>query len=164
MTDIPKTESTGPRTQDFNPTKEDQAFLSGTGGIRIIPDESFRDFEGHVHQPEAYRLAKWLRQKHPTVPVSMEDAPVVDLRSEEYWLPLVFLATDVTLPFYLNLVANYVYDMARGALKHDKTNVQLEVVHTDSKTGKAKRFSYKGPVDGLKACVKKFDLGSMMQD
>lgn len=162
MTDTPET--TGLKIQDFKPGEEDQAFLTDTGRIRIVPDESFRDFSGRVHQPEAYKLAKWLRQKHPTVPVSMEDAPVVDLQSEEYWLPLVFLATDVTLPFYLNLVANDVYDMARGALKHDQTRVQLEAVHTDPKTGKAKRFSYQGTVDGLKACVKKFDLGSMMQD
>jgi hypothetical protein len=156
--------TTGSQIQDFDVSAEDRTFLSGASGIRILPDESFRNFKGRIHQSEAYRLTKWLRQNEPNILVSIEDAPTVNLRSEEYWLPLVFLATDVTLPFYLNLAANYIYDMARGALKHDQTTVHLEAVHQDEKTGKIKRFSYSGPVDGLKACVKKFDISAMMKD
>lgn len=155
---------TGSQVYDFEPSEEEARFLATGRGIQILPHESFRDFEGRIHQPEAYRLAKWLRQKEPNIPIAIEDAPVVELRSDEYWLPLVFLATDVTLPFYLNLVANYVYDMARGALKHDRTSVHLEAIHQDAKTGKTKRFIYRGSVDGLKACVKKFDIGTIMQD
>jgi len=162
MTNLPET--SGAQFEDFEATQEDRVFLSAVGGIRVLPHESFRGFKGYVHQPEAYRLAKWLQQNEPEISVTIEDAPVVDLRSEEYWLPIVFLATDVTLPFYLNVAANYVYDMARGALKRDQTVVHLEAVHQDRKTGKTKRFTYSGPVDGLKACVKKFDPGSVMKD
>jgi len=162
MTDDAK--KNGPLIQDFEPSERESAFLSAGRGVRFVPDKSFRDFDGHVHQPEAYTLAKWLGRHEPALSVDIEDAPVVELRSAEYWLPLAFLATDVALPFYLNVAANYVYDKARGALKHDRTEVHLEAVYQDRKTGKTKRFSYSGSVDGLRACVKKLDIGSVMKD
>lgn len=60
MTDTAKAK--GPRVQDFDPGEQDQVFLSDAGGIMIVPDDSFRDFEGRIHQPEPYRLAKWLQK------------------------------------------------------------------------------------------------------
>lgn len=162
MNDAPQT--TGPKFSDTEVSTEILAFLLGRRGIRIVPDGSFRGFKGPVHQPEAYNLAKWIRQKEQSISVEIDDAPVVDLRSVDCWLPLVFLATDVALPFYINLVAAYVYDRARGALKHDQPTVHVKAVHRNEKTGVTKLFSYDGPVDGLKACAKKIDLDAMMRD
>lgn len=153
----------GPQMVEFEATDSQSDFLSTGTGMRVVPTE-FREAGELLHKPEAYNFVKWARLQEPALTISLEDAEVIDLRSDEYYLPLVFLASDVTLPFYLNLAANYVHEMARGALRHDRTSVHLEAVHIDKKAGKMKRFKYSGSEDGLRACVKKFDLESVMRD
>jgi hypothetical protein len=138
-------------------------FYERSSGILCLSEEKFRDYEGPVLKPDTFRFAKWVKQNHSKVNIDVQEAEArADLRSNDFWLPLVFLASDVSLQVYLNLVANYIYDMARGALKHDKKSVHLRVIHKNAETNETREFSYDGSVDGLKACIKKIDINRLM--
>jgi len=94
-------------------------------GIAVV-HEGYRDIEGSVAQPDSGDFVKWVRANKPDINI---DVPTYDkqlvLRSNDYWLPLVFLASDITLPIYLNLVANYLYDKSKGLLKGETQRVDL---------------------------------------
>ncbi|MDY6894379.1 MAG: hypothetical protein SVO01_03025 [Thermotogota bacterium] len=151
------------RDESIEPPIDFANFYEESNGILCHPEEKFRDYEGPVLKPDTFRFAKWVRQNHSNIQIDVQSAEArADLRSNDFWLPLVFLASDVSLQIYLNLVANYLYDMARGALTHDKKSVHLRAIYKNAKTNETMEFSYDGSVDGLKACVKKVDLNKLM--
>jgi len=151
------------RDESIEPPIDFPDFFEKSKGILCHPEEKFRDYEGPVLKPDTFRFAKWVKQKHSNIHIDVRSAEAMaDLRSNDFWLPLVFLASDVSLPVYLNLVANYIYDMARGALTHDKRSVHLRAIHKSAETNETMEFSYDGSVDGLKACIKKIDLNKLM--
>ncbi|RIJ90511.1 MAG: hypothetical protein DCC43_14820, partial [Candidatus Brocadia sp.] len=96
--------------------KEFRNFLnSSLSGILITP-EKYQGCEGLVLKPDAGDFSKWLRKNKPELNVEVRKADKrLVLKSSDFWLPFVFLAQDVALPFYLNLVTNYVYDRMKGA-------------------------------------------------
>ncbi|MCE7868592.1 MAG: hypothetical protein DYG83_17620, partial [Candidatus Brocadia sp. AMX2] len=101
--------------------KEFRDFLnSSLSGIMIVP-EKYQGCEGLVLKPDAGDFSKWLRKNKPELNVEVRKADKrLVLKSNDFWLPFVFLAQDVALPFYLNLVTNYVYDRMKGALRGEK--------------------------------------------
>jgi hypothetical protein len=145
-------------------------------------DADFRDFmsrepKGLMIVPEPYGgstlamresagdFAKWLKLQSPTVPVEVrQPGDRLVLRCGDYWLPLVFLASDVALPVYLNLVANYIYDKMKGALKGDKARVRLSAVFEDRDAGITKRFDFDGDPDTLAKTIKRFDLNRFLDE
>jgi len=138
-------------------------FYEKSNGILCHPEEKFRDYEGPVLKPDTFRFSKWVRQKHSDIHIDVQSAEArADLRSNDFWLPLVFLASDVSLQVYLNLVAKYIYDIARGALTHDKKSVHLRAIYKNAESNETREFSYDGSVDGLKACIKKVDLNKLI--
>jgi hypothetical protein len=110
-------------------------------------------------------FAKWLRHNAPTIPVEVQksDQRLV-LRSADYWLPLVFLAGDVALPMYLNLVSNYIYEKMKGALKGDRTRIRFSAMYQDVSTGVIKRFDFDGDRESLKQAIKKLDPNAFFSD
>ena len=86
------------------------------------------------------------------------------LHSNDYWFPLAVLGSDTAAQFYIGMVVNYVYDRLKGALKHDTHLVHLAAIYEDKPSGKVKKFIYTGPVEGLKACMKKIDLNEFLGD
>lgn len=137
-------------------------FLSDIpSGVLLVPTSPTGNPTELALASETYSFAKWVKKNSSDVLLNVADSPAVRvLRGAEYWFPLAFLATDVSLPIYLNLVANYLYDRLRGTLHHDSPVVELEVLFQDDST--TKRFSYKGSVAGLKAIIKKFDPNRVM--
>ena len=86
---------------------------SPSSQIALIP-EQYGNAEGKVMKSDAGNFAKWVEQKHPEYQIQMHKAESqLALKSSDIWLPLVFLAGDITLPIYLNIVANYIYDKAK---------------------------------------------------
>ena len=149
--------------ENITPPSDYIEFLNTKRGVLCVPEQKFRDYAGTVLQPETFRFAKWFTQNHPEIAIDVHEADArADLRSNDFWLPFVFLAADVSLQIYLNIVANYIYDMARGSLKHDKKSVHLKTIHKSSETGEIKEFTYDGSVKGFKALIKKFDLNKFM--
>lgn len=133
-------------------------------GIVVLP-EPYREIEGLVVKADAGDFAKWVKSNAPEVGITYSEGySKLTLRSGDYWLPLVFLASDVTLPVYLNIVSNYLYEKMRGALKGDKVRVHLSAIYEDKKKGKFKRFDFEGDAESLKSAIKRFDLNDFLDD
>lgn len=133
-------------------------------GILVVP-ELQTEAGGRVLKSDGGDFRKWIKRNAPTVTVEMQSRkPLLVLRSADYWLPLVFLATDVALPIYLNLVASYLYDKMKGALKGEKPRVHLSAVYEETPSGVVKRFNFEGDVNALQKVIKKFDLNEFLDD
>lgn len=136
-----------------------RAFLAkAPSGIALVP-EHYGEHEAPVIKASAGDFAKWVAFAHPNVKIELPGkVERLVLHSEDYWLPLAFLASDIALPIYLNLVASYIYDRMKGALRGDKPRVHLSVEYEDKTAGVTKRFNFTGDPETLKATVKKIDL------
>jgi hypothetical protein len=132
-------------------------FVSEVGvGIQLVAEPI--DSEGGIAlRPDGVDFAKWIREKHATIPVSVPSAPRQVLHSHDIWIPLAFLATDCGLPVFLSLVANYAYDRLKGALKGANPTIHLSAEYIDTKSGEIRRFQFKGDAKALQASIRKFD-------
>jgi len=147
---------------------DDSAFKNYLGsdpsGFAVVP-EKYPDCEGHVLPSGSGDFAKWVKRNAPEIKVQVNKADKhLMLRSGEYWLALVFLASDVTIPVYLNIVANYLYDKMKGTLKGEKDRVHLSAIYEDKKEGVSKRFNFEGDSDSLQKAITKFKLNEFMDD
>ena len=150
---------------DLEDDSDFRAFLnSKPSGIKFLP-EKYQDCEEMVVKKEAGSFSKWLRQNHPNIKVYVpEGHKKLVLKDNDFWFPLVFLASDITLPVYINIVSNYIYDRMRGSLSNEKSRVHLKAEFQDKKNDVTKKFHYDGDVEGLQESVKKFDLNKFMGD
>jgi len=131
-------------------------------GISIMK-EQYPDCSEPILKPESGDFAKWLRSNHSQINLVYEKpGKRLLLRGNDYWMPLVFLASDISLPIYLNLVSSYVYEKMKGSLPHEKARVHVEVVFQDKKNGVLKSFKYEGDINGLEKSVGKFDINKFM--
>lgn len=78
-------------------------------------------------------------------------------------MPIVFLASDVTLPIYLNLVANYLYDKSKALLRGEQNRVHFSAVYEDKSTGTTKKFIFEGNEEALQKAIKKFDVNKFLE-
>lgn len=125
-------------------------------GIVIRPT---RYREHNAIYSEATPFVKWLKKNSPETAVQKsETLSKISLHSNEIWMPFVFLANDVTLSVFLNLVSSYIYEKARGNLKEEKTIVHITAEYNDTKEGKFKKFTFSGDKDALQKAIKKVDL------
>ena len=134
-------------------------------GLAIVP-KRWRDYPEPVLPPDAGDFAKWLRANAPVSVKVIETDKRLVLHSAEFWLPLVFLASDVSVQVYLNMVASYLYDKLKGALKGDAApRVHLSAEYVETPDGRViKRFNFDGDLDTLKKVTKRFDLNKFLDD
>ncbi|MBI5791876.1 MAG: hypothetical protein HZA63_10410 [Rhodocyclales bacterium] len=133
-------------------------------GIEMRAEE-YGEPKNVVLKSDAGVFAKWLRTQEPELNVVMDEKlPRLVLRSSDIWLPLAFLASDVALPIYLNLVSNYLYEKMKGALRGEIARVHLCAEFEDKANGKVKRFSFDGDVDALQKAIKRFDLNRFLDE
>ena len=132
-------------------------------GLLMLPQE-YDQSDRLLLTADTGDFAKWLRSYHPEIPVSIQRADYLVLRSSDFWFPLVFLANNVGLPLYLNLVANYLYDRMKGALRNDRPRVHLSAEYKDPATGLVKRFNFEGDSETFRAEFEKIDMNQFFHD
>ncbi|MGE5343309.1 MAG: hypothetical protein ACM3SY_17715 [Candidatus Omnitrophota bacterium] len=135
-------------------------------GILILPCEKWGSFDCSPFMSETFNFFKWIKQNSIKESVSIlegKEKKIAELRSDKIWFPLVYLFSDITLPIYLNLVANYLYERLKGALVTDKHEVRVEAFIEDKRDKKTKRFLYEGSYRGLKEITKRVDLDKLME-
>lgn len=133
-------------------------------GIVVLPER-----HGHAKQlavvADAGDFVKWVKRNSDGISISQpKETKKLLLRSIDIFLPLVFLASDIALPVYLNLVASYLYDKTRGNLKNDSDNIRFSAVYKSEKDGVLKKFEFSGNGEALKKTIKKFDLNEFLDD
>jgi hypothetical protein len=147
-------------TSQFEKIAED--FKSG---IALIPQRYGEDDTESLHSASG-DFVKWLKLGHPDINVHVpkERLPRVLLRNNEYWLPLIWLSSDVLFPVFLNLVSSYLYDKAKGALKGERPIVRVKAVYKNRKSGLFKKFQFEGNAEQLKDVMKQFNQNEFMND
>jgi hypothetical protein len=151
-------------TSALDDTTAFQSFLdSAPSGVKFVPEKY-----GEINEPTIKSdfgdFSKWLHTTRPEIKIDVDrSVKKLILRNNDIWLPLAYLATDITLPIYLNIVSNYLYDRIKGVLTGDKSRVHLEAVYKDKNDGVTKIFSFDGDGETLKSVIKKFDLNSFME-
>lgn len=135
---------------------------SCSADVAFVP-EQYPDSKGFIMKADAGNFAKWVRKTKPELKIDLRksDGKLI-LRSSDLWLPLAFLANNVALPMYLNLVTSYLYDRMRGALRGEKPRVHLDAIYEDKQDGVVKKFRFEGDIDGLEKVIKKFDLNKFL--
>lgn len=110
-------------------------------------------------------FAKWVQLQDPSIPLSIPDnTPKLLLRNADIWLPLVYLASDTSVQVLLNMASSYLYDKAKGALRHEKPRVHMRAVYQDKQAGRTKKFEFSGDAEDLAKAIKKFDLNNFFDD
>jgi hypothetical protein len=133
-------------------------------GLEMVA-EPYGEGQQVAMKSDAGHFAKWLRANSPDLNVVLElKAPKLVLRSGDIWLPLTFLASDIALPVYLNLIASYLYDRMKGALKGESTRVHFCAEFEDKANGKTKRFTFDGDADALQKAIKRFDVNDFLDE
>lgn len=123
-------------------------FIETGGGVLFAAESDFRD--GHTAlKAETYPLAKWLKKNKPSIPIEIEPCDkTFSLNSNEYWIPLAFLANDVGLPLFVSALYDYLKDKTREMLSGESDKVHLHVIR--KKGNSYQEITYDGPVEGLK--------------
>jgi hypothetical protein len=142
-----------------------QSYIEANPSGLVMLAEPWRDWPDAVLQPHTGDFAKWLKINAPSINVEIrKTGQRLVLHSNEYWLPLVFLANDVTVQIYLNMVASYLYDKLKGALKGETARVHLSAVYEDKTNDVVKRFDFEGDIEALQKAIKRFDLNKFLDD
>lgn len=137
-------------------TDFDEFLASQSSGLRMVSEPYGPDGE-RVIKPDAGDFLKWLRAAQPDVHVEVLPGRKLVLHSGDVWIPLVFLAKDIGLPVYLNLVSSYLYDRFKAALRGDKPRVHLSAEYVDGVSGSIKKFTFEGDHEALRSAITKFD-------
>lgn len=154
-------------TLTVHPISEDSAFSeyfkSTKAGVRFVP-EPYSSSVPSI-KADSGDFAKWLRNQRPELPIFFpESVSKVVLHGADVWLPLMYLAGDTSMQVFLNMVASYLYDKAKGSLKTDQTRVHMSVVYKDKTQGITKKFEFSGSQDTLAKAIKRFDLDNFFDD
>ena len=135
----------------------------GATGITILPEKSghSQEFTLKSHTGD---FVKWLKLNNPDLAVEYNTAPTLMLRSDNIWLPLVFLASDVSIPIYLQLVYDYLFEKADRFLKKEEPRVSLTIVTKDKVNGKYNKLKFEGDRDSYNKLIENFNLDKFAND
>lgn len=142
-----------------------RAYQKGNPSGFVMVPEPYGEVKGLVLKSDGGDFAKWLKRHDPSIKMEVRQAEQrLILRSGDYWLPLAFLASDVALPIYLNMVASYLYEKMKGALRGEKARVHLSAMYEDKSAGIVKRFNFEGDQEALQKVIKRFDLNKFLDE
>lgn len=133
------------------------------GGIFFIPEPYGNTALGM--KADGPDFAKWLKQNQSSIAISLPPStPKISLHGADIWLPLMYLASDVTMPVFLNLVSSYVYEKIKGNLTQDRTKVHFSAIYESIPDGITKKFEFSGDGDALSKISKQFNLENFYDD
>lgn len=100
-----------------------------------------------------YKYTK-IKQKYASIGTYTceEPIPTLALHSNEIWLPVIWIASNILLPTTLNLISNYIWSRM-SCLKGENHIVHFHLI-TEDKEGILKKIKYDGPIEGLEKIEK----------
>lgn len=132
---------------------------TNTKGILCVPENITRQSLYNVIMPQTYDFAKWIRKNRKDITIDVaESEGIKSLHSHDFWIPIVILASDMSVQVFLGLVSSYIYDRIKGALKHDKADVHVQAYYKETPEGVIKKFSYDGSAEGFEKVAKGINI------
>ena len=139
-------------------SKDSQSKLATTDFI-IVPTE-YKDDEFYFAQ-ESISFIKFCRQNDPNHSYDLladQDIQVRSLHSFDIWMPIIWVASSVLLPFAINMVSSYVYDKLKGREKED---AKVDVTFIVKRDHEEKTIHYSGDAKTFKESFEKIDINKM---
>ena len=113
--------------------------------VLIVPEMGFRGSTKPLFPIGTESLFAYLKRSLVSVRVDIcindDDYAELALHSDTARLGR-FVVAYLVLPVFLNVLANYIYDKAKGVPKGSDISFSITVVHTN---GSSKQISYEGP-------------------
>lgn len=145
------------------PSEDFKKFYSESNGIKIVP-EFYNGTKEKILQRDSGTFAKWVHKHHAEINIDYNpNFKKISLHNNEYWLPLVFLASDTSVQIYMGLIINFMYDKLKGSLTGEKKEAKVNFSFECKEGDDYKRFNYSGDLEGLKK-FKKIDLNKILKD
>ena len=89
------------------------------------------------------------------------DITVRSLHSFDIWMPIIFIAQSVLLPFAINMVSNYIWEKMKG---RETENAEVDMTFIVKNGKKEKSIHYKGDAKTFKESFEKIDLNKMWEE
>lgn len=134
----------------------------GSSGV-YLKAEQFGESAELALRSDGGDFLKWAKETSPEIKLGMQEVEKrLVLKSADIWIPLAYLASDITIPVYLNILANYLYDRLRGSIGSNNTKIHFSAVYKESDNGTTKKLTFSGNADALEKVIKKFDANSFL--
>lgn len=90
-----------------------------------------------------------------------EDIEIRSLHSFDIWMPVIWVASSVLLPFAINMVSNYIWKKLEG---RENEPAQVDITFLTTNGENEKYIHYSGDVKTFKETFEKIDLNRMWED
>ena len=90
-----------------------------------------------------------------------DDIKIRSLHSFDIWMPIIFIAQSVLLPFAINMVSNYIWEKMKG---RETENAEVDMTFIVKNGKKEKSIHYKGDAKTFKESFEKIDLNKMWEE
>lgn len=120
--------------------------------------------KGKYYAQETIDFIKFCREfdkTHKYDILSNEDITVRSLHSFDIWLPIIFIAETLLLPFGINMVSNYIWEKMRG---HEKEETNVDVTFIVKNGEKEKSIHYSGDAKTFKESFERIDFNKMWDE
>lgn len=139
-------------------------FAMAGSGVALVPEAVQQEGPAAL-KADAGDFRKWMANLHPGTKVSFpEDSPKVLLQSGDIWLPLMYLANDLSVQVFLGMVSNFFYDRTKGLLKGDQPQLHLALVYEEQGDRTTKRLEFTGRAEDLSKVMRKFDANNFFDE
>ena len=115
----------------------------------------------YYYAKETIEFVKYCTQYQKDCSVTIaeqNDIEVRSLHSFDIWLPIVWVASNVLLPFAINMVSNYISEQKKGR-EDEKAQVEVSFVVITAEGEKV--LNYKGDADTFKETFEKIDINEL---
>ena len=139
-------------------SKDAQRKLSSTDFL-VVPTE-YAENEFYFAQ-EAISFIKFCRQNDPNHSYDLladNDIQIRSLHSFDIWMPIIWVASSVLLPFAINMVSSYIYDKLKG---REKEGAKVDVTFIVKRDHEEKTIHYSGDAKTFKESFEKIDINKL---
>ncbi|NFI05219.1 hypothetical protein FC959_12550 [Clostridium botulinum] len=157
----------------FNSLIQNDSFNADTkirakeADVLILPDFGVREGIDRAFQSDTISFYKYSRtySNHYKIDLyeNKSEEKILSLHSFDIWIPTIFIASSILLPFVINLTSSYVYDKLKGR-ESDEATVHFHLIVEDKDKKKTKSLYYKGPHSAFKDKFDKIDINRLWED
>lgn len=128
-------------------------------GIIILP-YNYEANEKYTYNSTSISFHKYAKSKLD-IKYFTEPEILVEQRSGDWFAPILFVSSVAMtqnpemISIALSVIANYVTDFFKGK---DSPNIQLKVIHKETKTSKLTEIYYEGKLEGLSILKETIEL------
>lgn len=134
---------------------------SKLGNVDILAVPAAYENDEYYFAQETIDFIKYCRSnssEHTFDVLAEDDIQVRSLHSFDIWMPVIWVASSVLLPFAINMVSNYIWEKMKG---REKEPANVDVTFLTIKGDEEKYIHYSGDAKTFKESFEKIDLNKM---